>query len=205
MNLIKVNQIMRWMEVFAYTVGIAALGLTLYANLSCTTEDPSYVCQNWNISQPHSLAFVLLMYPLGGILNSTRVYLVHQINQAGGAGWQFQLGLHALVISYILFSVYRWGEDSWPISDLNLIRASYILTIFLAVVLLMTNSTLWREANAFVRIRLMSVTLHLTLISLNPFLGVVAGLYVLPIGLLVPDNINKMEETHHRLPSPQAF
>lgn len=181
-SLLIFQTILKWLEL-AFAGIFTVLIFWIFYKVLCY----DVVCQQVNITQQQLVSLLQFILPLVGLLNSLRIGLLFVLNDKDKIPETFfYLGLIGLFISYSIFGLffnsflYR-GENTLADSPVLIIQ---VFVLLITISLLLADRQTWDKSTAFIRLRISLSLIHLVLFLINPVIGLLASVIIIPISVI---------------------
>jgi hypothetical protein len=178
-SFLNYSKIVKWFEILLILIFYSLTFWLLYSN-SCSNQS----CKEFSPSTEIFFTVIKVGFIIWGLLNSLRIALVYiAFDRDHEPENLFHTSLAGLTLCFSVIGLFFQEFDEY---SRRVIASSWPFTIELMLILttaivLLQEKYIWEKANTFVKVRVGLSFVHLILLLVNPFLGVVASLVIFPV------------------------
>ncbi|MEI6728749.1 MAG: hypothetical protein WCK98_03855 [bacterium] len=173
------SKVVKWFEVLLILVFYTLTFWLLYSN-SCINQN----CKELAPSTEIFFSIIKVGFIVWGLLNSLRIALVYMaFDRDKEPEILFHTSLAGLTLCFSVVGLFFQEFDEYSrrvIANSGPFLVELVLILTTAIVLLQ-EKYIWEKANSFVKVRVGLSFLHLILLLVNPFIGLIASLIIFPV------------------------
>jgi hypothetical protein len=182
-NLAALQNTLKWIELIALGAFLVGVFWVFYNALCFDTT-----CRQSFVNEANLIKAIQVAMPLAAFVGMLRTAVVFLLNDRDSeTETLFYLSLLGVVLSY---SIVGWffpvfldrGQNYFTESP---VFVAAIITLLITIALLLADRQTWDKSNVFVRLRVSLSLIHLVLLLINPLIGLLASIIILPVLVLM--------------------
>jgi hypothetical protein len=176
------QEIIKWLEIVLLCLFLIGVFWFFYTSFCAQST-----CQDLAISETELSQVIQLTFPIAAILNSLRIGLVSILNDKDNESETlFYLSLIGLAGCYALFGLFfpEYVARSQKYTTDSPAFLLQIILLMFTVGLLLADKQTWDKSISFIKFRISCSLIHLILLIINPVIGLLAGIILVPICVL---------------------